>query len=165
MIKLLSPSELTFDLQTNGRLRLTMSNGKTYAPITCVALFPLSRPQGYIAISVQQNGATEEIGIIRELSELPLEQRALVEQELQLHYFCPRILNIHKITSKYGVDQWQVATDRGEKQFVVQDAKENVTIRDDGLIVITDFDGCRYQIRDYRQLPWPARMRLEQALL
>lgn len=165
MIKLLAPQELTFEQHNSGWLRLKLSNGKIFEPITCVPLFPLSQPEGYIAVSVQIDGAAEELGIIRQLSELAIEQRSLVERELQLRYFCPRILNIHEISSRCGVDQWDVETDRGEKRFVVQDAKENVAIRDNGLIVIIDSDGCRYQIRDYRQLPWRAQVKLEQALL
>ncbi|MDZ7263624.1 MAG: DUF1854 domain-containing protein [candidate division KSB1 bacterium] len=165
MIQLLHPKELTFERLQNGRLRLKLRNGKIYEPIICVALFPLSQPECYIAVSLQADGATNELGIIQRLDDFPKEQRLLVEQEIQLRYFCPRILNIHKITSKYGVDQWHVVTDRGEKRFVVQDAKENVTIRDNGLIVIIDTDGCRYQIRDYGQLPSQAKMELEQALL
>ena len=54
---------------------------------------------------------------------------------------------------------------KGEKTFIVQDVKENVIIRDAGLIVITDVDKCRYQIRDFRNLPTKARMELERTLL
>ena len=56
-------------------------------------------------------------------------------------------------------------TDKGEKTFFVQDVKENVIIRESGLIVITDIEKCKYQIRDYRKLPTKARVELEQTLL
>ncbi|HEX9973453.1 MAG TPA: DUF1854 domain-containing protein, partial [bacterium] len=61
--------------------------------------------------------------------------------------------------------EWQVVTDKGEKTFFVQDVKENVIIRESGLILITDIDKCRFQIRDYRKLPLKARLELEQTLL
>lgn len=165
MINILEPHELTFEQQDGGMLRLKMADGTIHEPITCVPLFPLSHPASYIALVVTKNGTTEELGVIQQLNDLPPVQRSLVERELQLRYFCPRILDIHAITSKYGVDQWDVTTDCGKKRFLVQDAKEHVTIRDDGVIMIIDTEGCRYQVRDYRRLPTRARIRLEQALL
>lgn len=165
MINIFQPDELTFERRDGGLLRVKLTNGKIYEPITCVPLFPLSHPNGYIALLVHKDGATEELGVIKWLNDLPPEPRSLVEREIQLRYFCPRILDIHAITSKYGLDQWEVTTERGKKRFLVQDAKENVTIRDDGVIMIIDTDGCRYQVRDYRKLPIRARIRLEQALL
>ncbi len=165
MIKILEPKKLRFEQHDGGWLRLILPNGKIHEPITCVPLFPLSHPHGYVALLVEKNGTTEQLGIIKRLSDLSPSQRSFVEREIQLRYFCPQILDIQKITSKYGVDQWEVMTDRGKKRFMVQDAKENVMIRDNGLIVIIDVDGCRYQVRDYRQLPIRARIQLEQALL
>ncbi|MDZ7333069.1 MAG: DUF1854 domain-containing protein [candidate division KSB1 bacterium] len=165
MIKILQPDELNFEQKDGGFLRLKLANGTIHEPISCVPLFPLSNPTSYIALVVKRNGTTEEVGVIHQLNDLSPAQRPLVEREIQLRYFCPRILDIHAISSKYGVDQWDVTTDCGKKRFLVQDAKENVTIRDDGLIMIIDTEGCRYQVRDYRQLPTRARIRLEQALL
>jgi len=164
-MKLLNPDELTFEPAENGFLKLRFNDGKIYEQVECNALFPLSQPESYIAVSERKDSEVEEIGIIRQLKDLAVEQRSLVEKEIQFRYFCPEIIDIKKITSKYGVDQWEVVTDKGEKTFMVQDVKENVTIRESGLIVIMDIDKCRYQIRDYRNLPSKARMELEQTLL
>ena len=164
-MKLLNPDELTFEQAENGYLRLKINDGKIYEPVECNALLPLSQPDGYISISARNDSEVEELGIIRQLKDLAAEQRSLVEREIQFRYFSPEIIDIKKITSKYGVDQWEVVTDKGEKTFMVQDVKENVAIRESGLIVIMDIDKCRYQIRDYRKLPSKARMELEQTLL
>jgi hypothetical protein len=164
-MKLLNPDELLFEQDQNGFLQLKLSDGTVYETVECHPLFPLSNPDAYIAISTQKESNVEEIGIVRSLKELSTSQRSLVEKEIQFRYFSPEIIDIKKITSKYGVVQWEVITDKGAKTFMVQDIKENVAIRDSGLIVITDIEKCRYQIRDYRKLPSKARMELEQTLL
>jgi hypothetical protein len=164
-MNLLNPNEITFEQAENSFLRLKMKNGEIFEKIECTPLFPLSKPDTYISVSRQKEKNIEEIGIIKSLKVLSVEQRVLVENEIQFRYFSPYITDIRKIISKYGVDQWEVTTDRGEKTFFVQDTKENVIIQENGLIVISDIDKCRFQIRDYRQLPAKARFYLESTLL
>jgi len=164
-MKILNPGELSFEPAENGFLRLKLNDGTIYEMVECHPLFPLSEPDAYIAISKRNDSDIEEIGIIKSLHKLSAKQRSLVEREIQFRHFSPAIIDINKITSKYGVEQWEVVTDKGGKTFIVQDVKENVMIRESGLIVITDIDKCRYQIRDYRKLPSKARMELEQTLL
>jgi hypothetical protein len=164
-MKILNPAELAFEQAETGFLRLKLDNGTNYERIECHPLFPLSEPDVYIALSSRNDSEVEEIGIIKSLKKLSAKQQSLVEREIQFSYFSPKIIDINKITSKYGMNQWEVVTDKGDKTFIVQDVKENVMIREGGLIVITDIDKCRYQIRDYRKLPSKARMELEQTLL
>jgi len=164
-MNLLNTNEITFEQAENSFLRLKMKNGEIFEKVECTPLFPLSKPDNYISVSYPKEKGVEEIGIIKSLKDLPADQRTLVENEIQFRYFSPYITNIRKITSKYGVDQWEVMTDRGEKTFFVQDTKENVMIQENGLIIITDIDKCRFQIRDYRLLPTKARFYLENTLL
>ncbi len=164
-MKLLNTDELTFEQTENGFLRLKLNNKTIYERVECRPLFPLSDPNGYISISREGASDIKEIGIIKSLKKLSAKQRSYVEKEIQFRYFSPKIINIKKITSKYGVEQWEVMTDKGNKTFILQDVKENIIIRDSGLIVITDIEKCRYQIRDYRKLPAKARVELERTLL
>lgn len=164
-MKLLSPDELNFERGESGFLRLKLNGEKVFDLVECTPLFPLTEPDAYISVSTRNDDGGEEIGIIKKLKDLPSDQRHLVHDEIQFRYFSPVIIDINKITSKYGVNEWRVVTDKGEKTFFVQDVKENVLIRENGLIVITDIDKCRFQIRDYRKLPTKARLELEQTLL
>lgn len=164
-MKLLNPDELIFEQGENGFLRLKLNDDKVFELVECTPLFPLTEPDAYISVFIRNNDGGEEIGIIKNIKDLPSDQRRLVHEEIQFRYFSPEIIDIKKITSKYGVNEWQVVTDKGEKTFFVQDVKENVIIRENGLIVITDIDKCRFQIRDYRKLPTKARLELEQTLL
>lgn len=164
-MKLLNPNELKFEQGANGFLRLKMSEDKVFELVECTPLFPLTQIEKYISVSTRNDTGSEEIGIIRNLRDLPSDQQRLVKDEIQFRYFSPEVIDIKKITSKYGVNEWQVVTDKGEKTFFVQDVKENVIIHESGLIAITDIDKCRFQIRDYRKLPAKARLELEQTLL
>lgn len=164
-MQLLNPDELNFEQGENGFLRLKMPEDKIYELVECTPLFPLTQIDKYISVTTRNNDGSEEIGIIKNLKALPPDQQRLVKDEIQFRYFSPEIIDIKKITSKYGVNEWQVVTDKGKKTFFVQDMKENVIIRESGLIVITDIDKCRYQIRDYLKLPSKARLELEQTLL
>jgi len=164
-MKILNPDELGFETAENGFLKLKFNDGTIYERVECYPLFPLSKPDAYIAISERTDSKAKEIGIVRSLDKLSEKQRSLVEREIQFRHFSPEITDIYKITSKYGVEHWEVMTDKGDKSFIVQDTKENIIIREGGLIVITDIEKCRYQIRNYQKLPLKARMELERTLL
>jgi len=164
-MKALNPDNLTFERGKNGFLRLKLNDGTQYEMVECTPLFPLSNPNAFVSVSVRNDKGTEEIGIISKLKALSKEQRSLVKHEIEFRYFSPEIIDIKKITSKYGVDQWDVVTDKGEKTFLVQDVKENVIIRESGLIVIADIDKCKYQVSDFRKLSAKAQQELEQTIL
>jgi hypothetical protein len=161
----LNVENLNFEPAENGFLRLELKEGKIFEMVECMPLFPLTQPDSYIFITARNDDGGEDIGIIRELKDLSAEQRRRVKDEIQFRYFSPEIIDVKKIISKFGVNEWQAITDKGEKTIFVQDVKENVIIRENGLIVITDIDKCRFQIRDYRKLPAKARLELEQTLL
>ena len=114
-MKILDPAELSFEPAANGFLRLKLNDGTIYEMVECHPLFPLSEPDAYISITKQDDSDVEEIGIIKTLKKLSAKQRSLVEREIQFRHFSPAIIVINKITSKYGVDQWEVVTDKGDE--------------------------------------------------
>lgn len=165
MVILLNPDEITFKRMENGFLRLEKKDGETFETVECAPLFPLSRPDRYISVTSRSNGEVTELGILKNLKSLKKQQQALVREEIEFRYFSPEITDIKKITSQYGVDQWDVVTDKGDKTFLVRDIKENIIIRETGFITITDIDKCRFRITNYRKLSPKSRMELEQTLL
>ena len=164
-MKFLNPDDIVFERGENGFLRLKVKDGAWIDMVECTPLFPLSQPDVFISVATRNEKESKEIGFIARLAKLSREQRAIVKSEIQFRYFSPEIIDIKKISTKYGVHQWQVITDRGEKSFLVQEIKENIIIRDNGLIVITDIDKCKYQISDFRKLPAKALHELEEKVL
>lgn len=165
MISILNPDEITFKRANNGFLQLEKNDGQIFETVECAPLFPLSQPDRYISVTSRSNGEIKELGLIPNLESLSKQQQALVREEIEFRYFSPEIIDIKKITSQYGVDQWDVVTDKGDKIFLVRDIKENIIIRESGFISITDIEKCRYQITNYRKLPGKAQLELEHTLL
>lgn len=93
----------------------------------------------------------EELGILRRLDELPPEMQDVVVEEVEKAYFVPRILQIVSIEEEFGIQQWEVRTDRGPRTFEVTE-RSGIRPFDNYRIVIKDVDGNRYQIADTRLL-------------
>jgi len=164
-MKVLKPETLTFNAAPGGFLALKTADGAEYRKVECVALFPLSLPGTYISVSgVTGTKKPEEIGILLNLSDLPADQQDLVKKEMDLRYLAPKVTDIKKISRRFGMEEWEIVTNRGEKTIFMQNLKENLSIRDDRLIMITDIEKCRYLVSDIRQLPPRARTSLESKL-
>ncbi len=93
----------------------------------------------------------EELGIIRSLEELPSDAQELVADEIERAYFVPRILQIRSIEEEFGIQRWEVTTDRGPRTFEVTE-RSGIRPFDNYRVVIKDVDGNRYQITDTRLL-------------
>jgi hypothetical protein len=162
----LSPASLTFRATVSGLLALDGPAGAVHPHVECVPLFPLSQPEAFIAVNGFPEGERSvEIGIILDPKHFPPDQQALVRKDLALRYFAPQVRDIRSIITKFDIDEWTVLTDRGEKVFHVINARENLAMRGEGRVMITDLEKCRYLVPDYRQLPARARDLLEQQLL
>jgi hypothetical protein len=164
MVELLDVSKIRFEEMESGFLRLVLADGTVHERVDCVPLFPLSDPDNYLSV-IRAGEEKGEVGIIRSLDSLDPAQRSVVRRELSIKYFTPRILDIHSISGRGGTFRLQVVTDKGDRTLKLRNLKENLEIRENGLVLITDIDKCRYQIRDYRRLPPRARYELERRLI
>lgn len=164
-LEFLSPDEMIFERSANGFLNLKLKNQENYEKVECIPLFPFSKPDSYVSVSIRKDKELVEIAVIKELKILSSEQRNLVQEDIDFRYFTPEILEIKQIMVKHGIYQWDVVTDKGEKTFFVRDIKENISFRENGLMIISDFDKCRYQIRDYQKLSAKSQKELNQTLL
>jgi hypothetical protein len=93
----------------------------------------------------------EELGILRSLEALPAGAQELLAEEIAKAYFVPRIIRIVAIEEEFGVQRWEVLTDRGPRTFEVTE-RSSIRPLDHGRVVIKDVDGNRYQIEDVRKL-------------
>ena len=100
-------------------------------------------------ISVLAGG--EEIGVIADIS-LFGEDEALLRKELERIYFTPKISKIHSMKEKYGFSSWDVDTDIGRVTFSVRDTFRSIHSFTNGRVIITDVDGGRYEIVDFKTL-------------
>lgn len=162
---ILSHDKIRFEKSESGALNITFEDERVIENVYCVPLFPFSDTDNFISVVRKKGREFEEIGIITHFKELSPLQRKLVRENIKFRYFIPEITDIKKIKARHRLWKFDVVTDRGEKIFYVRHTRENVTVKDDGRIIITDIEKCRYTIPRYKKLPGRARIELDRILL
>lgn len=158
--------DMTFERDGADGVQAVLPDGTVEHGIRFVQLFPLRHPKGFISVIRLKSGdrKQEELGILRDLSALPADQRHLVKEEIKRSFFLPEITAIRKVDSTSGVDEWHVVTDRGDKVLFICDRKQNIHVADDGMIFVTDMDKCRYRITRPQELDGLSQHLLERAM-
>ena len=156
-IHLLDPAELFFSLDENGIVSLRYE-GKDYAPVQLIRLFPFRAKDEYIAVRVDK----EEIGIIEKLSSLPADQQKLLNDYLSYKYFIPQIQKVDKVEEKLGVMfTWISTPSMGDKTICIADASTNVRQIKEDYITIIDVQGNRYYLNGLEGLEKKTRRIIE----
>jgi hypothetical protein len=151
-MSILDAQSITFEKLDSGTLSITQADGTTISPVHCVRLFPLSDSEHYISVLRSEKCDEPEIGILRDMNDLPETQRSLILDDLAQRHFLPEIQDVTAILMSNGMDEWHVITDRGDKIFFVSSRKDNITITDSNMLIVTDVEKCRYRIPDYTAL-------------
>ena len=154
----LDPAHLTIGRDENG-LWLRLPTDATRRRVSSVRpAFPLST--GPELLTFYHRPATEpgtipppeeEIGILRSIRDLPEDAQDLLAAEVARVYFVPRILRILSVDEAFGIQSWNVITDRGARTFELTD-HSNLRTFDQYRLVIKAVDGNRYRIDDVRLL-------------
>lgn len=149
-------------------LTFIASDGTEYPRITLRRSFPLSADNSYIVVRVPdvEPDRSHELGIIMDAAELDEESRDAVVYELRSFYLVPVIQQIHSIREEFGFLYWSVATDRGEKDFIMRDSIiGQVRQVGDGRWLIIDINQTRYEIHKFDQLDERSQYFLNRFLL
>lgn len=125
----------------HGRLRFTGPDGIVHDNVDVIRAFPVSAPQGAVAI-VAADGS--ELAWVDALETTPEPLRETLERELSVREFLPIIERIEGVSDTEPAD-WSVVTDRGPRRFKVAHADDILRSADDSALV-TDTDGIRYRI-------------------
>ena len=141
-----------------GTLRLTVAEDHSYPSVKLYQASPLSRPGRYVSL---QNGKGAEIIMVENLQDFPEESRPVVEEEIRRRYLTARIQAVKNIKTEFGVTYWKVATDKGERDFVVQSLSESCVWLSERHILVIDVDGNRFEIADSAALDETSRAELE----
>jgi hypothetical protein len=143
-----------------GRLVLIDAEGRRHVGVEPVRAFPLSDPQRWIALCSAEG---REIACIEDLAQAAPAVRQIVEEELAQWEFVPVIQRIQHVSSDAAPAHWEVETDRGPTQFLLN-SDDDVRRLGPHRILITDARGLRYQIPDSRALDAASRKLLERFL-
>ena len=154
--------------QPPGTLRLTVQrdtgDGFGAYSYTTVKLFqavPLSMPGRYIVL---QDSKGEEIAMADKIDDFAPEARIVAEDELRRRYLTAKITAVPNIRQDFGITYWDVLTDRGKRDFVVQSMSESCVWLSETHILIADVDGNRFEIPDRMALDPHSQEQLAQVM-
>jgi catechol 2,3-dioxygenase-like lactoylglutathione lyase family enzyme len=122
--------------------------------------FPLSDPEHYVTLL---DGDGNEIELIPDLAELPTRPRELLLSELEKSYFLPELVRVHDVTDDFGIQRWEVETDRGPRVFEVR-GREDLRWLHPGHLIVRDVDGNRYEVKRFDDLDTNSRLKIESYL-
>lgn len=155
------PGGLRLFYDPPGTLRLTVDDRCSYPVVRLYVAAPLSRPGRHLSL---QSSKGEEIFLVDRLDDLADESRAAAEEEIRRRYLTARVAAITGIRTEFGITYWNVDTDRGARDFVVQSLSESCVWLSDSHLLLIDVDGNRFEILDRHTLDTASRERLASVL-
>lgn len=144
-----------------GVLRLTIDDERSYPKVALYQSSPLRRPGKFLSLL---DGKSEEIALVPSLNDLTPESRKIAELELARRYLTAKIQALTSVRQEFGVTYWHASTDRGERDFVVQNLSESCLWLSETHLLIIDADNNRFEIPDRGALDTASQRLLDSVL-
>jgi hypothetical protein len=129
--------------------RLTLRDDRSWSKVSVARAFPLSDPDHYLGFL---DGDGKDIGLLYDPGQLDPESRQIVEEELEKRYFVPIVERVLTIKEEFGTIYWTVETDRGQKELIVRNLRDNLQELSASRVIVTDVDGNRFEFPDVSKL-------------
>jgi hypothetical protein len=151
-----------FELQADafGRWTLVLADGTRHTPVTVIRAYPVTAPDGGVAI---MDAEGHELVWIDALAQLSMPLRAQVLQALTEREFLPVIEKLQGVSSFATPSTWSVVTNRGSTQFLLK-GEEDIRRLTGTVLLINDADGVQYMIRDLAAMDKHSRKLLDRFL-
>lgn len=159
-IQMLSKKDILLSRNIGGVIQ-GIVNGKRYEELIVYRIFPFQYELAYISI---RNAQDEELGVVREISDLDRESAAILKEELQLRYFLPKVTRIDSVKNKSGLWLWELQTHLGPTRMVMRNLHEHIIYPGEGWIILTDMNGKRCEIKNWRELDSHSRKQLHEII-
>jgi ATP-binding cassette, subfamily B, bacterial len=133
---------------------VVLADDQVYRGVFAVNLFPATNPSDYISLRVwTRDGEQQEIGILRNLDQWPIESQMLVRHALDRRYFLQTIDGVDSIRLELGHLHCDVRTSHGPKRFTMRWSQSQV--QDFGMRgkMLLDLDDNRFLVPDVQALP------------
>ena len=140
----MASTTFTLSRDTFGKLVMTDADGQVFKGVAPVRAFPIQSPDEGISL-VLGNG--KEVAWIDHIDALPEPARSLLQEELEGREFMPEISRVKSVSSFATPCTWDVATDRGDTQFVLK-GEEDIRRIGATSLLIADNHGIQFLIRD-----------------
>ena len=147
-LRVLDPKRIRI-FREAGVPRLTLRDDRSWSKVSVARAFPLSNPDHYLGFL---DGAGKDIGLLYDPGLLDPDSRQVVEEELEKRYFVPVVDRVLTIKEEFGTIYWTVETDRGQKEVIVRNLRDNLQELSASRVIITDVDGNRFEFADVSKL-------------
>lgn len=134
-----------------------LHDGTTFQNVEPRCLFPSSNGRKFITL-LDENGA--EQAVIRDLDNLPEEQKKIIEECLAEYYLIPRITKILNTTEKFGLITLDTETDRGPARIEIRNLLYGFKQVGNRLL-LRDGNDNRYEVPDLSKLDSKSRHLLD----
>ncbi|MCM8804316.1 MAG: DUF1854 domain-containing protein [Candidatus Omnitrophica bacterium] len=152
-IEYLTPKNIKILRGEFNTINIFLKDGRIYKGVVAISCFPIREPYKFISLFYQkETGEIEEIGIIKDVLIFPEEEKKLILETLNKHYFSFVITKIFDIKWEFGFLLFDVKTDKGEKKFYLKwERSRAIDFGERGKILIDIFED-RYIIPDVEKL-------------
>lgn len=147
-LRIFDPKQICL-FRVAGVTRLTWENERSWTKVSPARAFPISDPDHYIGFL---NGDNKDIGLIVDPSQLDPESQTVLTEELELRYFVPVVNRVLTVKEEFGTVYWTVETDRGEKELIARNLRDNLQELPGSRVILTDVDGNRFEFPDIERL-------------
>jgi hypothetical protein len=149
----LSPRNTRLQLGDHNTLQAAVGD-ELYDGVFAVRALPATCPGQFVSLRyADAEGQEHEVGMVRDLTDWPAEDRILLEQALLRRYFVRVITDIASIELKYGLLTFRVDTDRGPTTFTMRNSHGQAQDYGRTGKLLIDVDENRYLLRDIDALP------------
>lgn len=157
----IDPSSIRVFREPQWKLRLTIVGKVSYPEVKVVRALPLSRPDEFISFL---DGKNDEICMIDDLEGLDAPSKEVITEELANRYLTSIVSRVNSVRNEFGTSYWDVETDRGGRDFVVQNVSENARWFGANRLLLLDVDGNRFEIPHLDELDKRSLAFIEQVL-
>ena len=139
-----------------GRLVVTDDQGVQHRDVLPARMFPITDPDGWLAICDRQG---RELLCIRSIEAVPADLRSLLQEELNRTMFTPMIKRIRSSVPFGDHVRLFITTDRGDTDITVD--TEDIYRLSGNRILLKDINGIRFLIPDWHAMSSNSRRILD----
>ncbi|MBB6733692.1 DUF1854 domain-containing protein [Cohnella zeiphila] len=155
-IRIIEPDSVFFSRGPGGVFQGVL-DGKTYPELVVYRAFPFLYTTQYLSI---RDPKGEELGIVQDIRDLDEESARELERELQFRYFLPRVTRVDSVKQKSDLWIWELQTNLGPTRIAMRNLHEFMQFPGGARIILTDINGKRCEIPDWKSLDNHSRMQL-----
>ncbi len=131
-----------------------------YERVIVLRAFPLTTPWEFLSVRLPEGGRPE-LGMIYALSDLDGDSRAAVKEELTRRYLIPKIEKITSAKRRSGLLYLGVVCDGERRELILRDDAASIRLPEGGRVLLSEINGCTYEIEDPRRLDKASYRRIE----